>query len=94
MARSARGSSHAKGCCPTSRSVQPKLRSHLHAGDEIEFYKYAKIGDKVYSQRRIADIQEKVGRRGAFLLITTEARYWNQDNELLLIVRTLGAESP
>ena len=88
------GAEPREGALPNLRSVQPKLRSHLHAGDEIEFYQYAKIGDKVHSQRRIADIQEKVGRRGAFLLITTESRYWNQDNELLLIVRTLGAESP
>jgi acyl dehydratase len=66
---------------------------HLHAGDEVEVYRYPKLGDKIFFQQEVKDIQEKVGRRGEpFLLITQETRYWNQDNEVICVVRTLGAE--
>ena len=66
----------------------------MHAGDEIEFYRYPKIGDRIFSQARYADIQEKIGRDGEpFLLTTTEIRYWNQDGETLLIARILRIES-
>jgi len=69
-------------------------RTHLHAGDEIEFYRYPKIGDRIFSQAHYADIQEKIGRDGeTFLLTTTEIRYWNQDDETLLIARILRIES-
>lgn len=68
--------------------------THLHAGDEIEFYRYPKLGDRIFSQARYADIQEKIGRNGEpFLLTTTEIRYWNQDDETLLVARILRIES-
>lgn len=70
-----------------------KTRSHLHGGDEVEVFRYPKLGDRVFYQSRYANIQEKVGRDGKpFLVITRETRYWNQDDETLLIVRALGIE--
>lgn len=66
---------------------------HLHAGDEIELYQYPKLGDRIFYQIKYANIQEKMGRRGPFLLVTRETRYWNQDDDLICIVRTLGIES-
>jgi acyl dehydratase len=66
---------------------------HLHAGDEVEVYRYPKLGDRIFFQSEVKDIQAKVGRRGdPFLLITQETRYWNQDNEEICVIRTLGAE--
>ncbi len=77
---------------PDFRSVAHTTR-HLHAGDEIELYQYPKLGDKVFYQIKYANIQEKMGSRGPFLLVTKETRYWNQDKALLCIVRALGIES-
>jgi hypothetical protein len=77
---------------PDFRSVAHTTR-HLHAGDEVEMYRYPKLGDRIFYQSKYADIQEKVGRRGPFLLVTRETRYWNQDNELICVVRMLGIES-
>jgi hypothetical protein len=74
------------------RAVAP-TRSHLHLGDEVELYRYPNLGDKIFYQSKYLDIQEKVGRRGeSFLLVTRETRYWNQDNEVICVLRALGGE--
>ena len=79
---------------PSIRSVAP-TRSHLHAGDEIELLAFPKLGDKIFHQSRWVDVIEKKGRDGRpFLLVTRETRYWNQDDQLLLVVRGLGIERP
>jgi hypothetical protein len=79
---------------PSIRTVAP-VKSHLHAGDEIEVLQYPKIGDRIFYQSRWVDIQEKRGRDGRpFLLVTHETKYWNQDNDLLLLVRGVGIERP
>ena len=79
---------------PSIRSVAP-IRSHLHAGDEIEFYALPVLGDKIFYQSRWIDVIEKTGRDGRpFLLQTIETTYWNQDDQILLKVRMLGIERP
>ena len=68
-------------------------RSHLHGGDEVEILRYPKIGDRIFYQTRYASIDEKIGRDGApFLVIVRETRYWNQDDETILILRAIGIE--
>ena len=70
----------------------PEIPTHLvrtlNAGNEIEVYQYPKIGDKIFFQNRYHDIRERVGRDGkAFLIITREITYTNQDKALLCITR-------
>ena len=61
----------------------------LNAGNELEIYKYPAIGDKIFFQNRYSDIRERSGRDGqAFLIITTETTYKNQDSEVLCITRS------
>ena len=76
---------------PSIRSVAP-TRSFLHAGDEIEIYRYPKVGDRIFYQSRYVDIQEKIGHRGPFLLSTQETRYWNQDDEVICVIRAIGID--
>jgi len=77
---------------PSIRTVAPG-RSHLHLGDEVEVYRYPKLGDRIFYQSKYVDIQEKTSHSGApMLLVTRETRYWNQNNETICIVRTLGGE--
>lgn len=77
---------------PSLRSVA-HTRSHLHAGDEIELYRYPNHGDRIFFQSSYSDIQEKVGKDGIpFLLVIKETRYWNQDQETLCVCRTSGIE--
>ena len=68
--------------------VPTNLVRVLNAGNELEIYKYPSIGDKVFFQNRYSDIRERVGRDGrAFLIITRETTFTNQNNDLLCITR-------
>lgn len=71
----------------------PPVPTHLvrvlNAGNELEMYKYPSIGDKIFFQNRYSDIRERAGRDGqAFLIITTETTYNNQNGDLLCITRS------
>lgn len=58
----------------------------LNAGNSIEVRKYPKLGDRVFAQSRYADIRERTGRDGSkMLIIGTETRYTDQDDNLLCI---------
>ncbi len=66
------------------------LKRHLHAGDEVEVYKYPRLGDRLSFQRCYSDIQERVGGDGnAFLVLTIETTYWDQHGDVLCKIRTL-----
>ncbi len=70
----------------------PPVPTHLvrvlNAGNELEIYKYPSIGDKIFSQNRYSDLRERSGRDGqAFLIITTETTFKNQNGEVLCITR-------
>ena len=74
------------------RSVA-NTRTHLHTGDEVELYRYPRLGDRIFYRSRYSDIREKRSRSGRpMLMVTTETRYWNQDDETIMIFRTAGVE--
>ena len=65
----------------------PHVRT-LNAGNEIEVRQYPKLGDRIFSQARYADIKERVGKDGSrMLIVTTETVYTNQNDEVLCILR-------
>ena len=70
------------------QEIPTHLVRTLNAGNEIEVYQYPNIGDVIYFQNRYHDIRERVGRDGkAFLIITREITYTNQNKDLLCITR-------
>ena len=69
-------------------SVPTYLKRILNAGNEIELRQYPKLGDRIFSQARYADIRERVAKDGArMLIVTTETTYTNQNGEVLCILR-------
>ncbi len=77
-----------EGALPT---IPTELRRVLNAGNAIEVYQYPTLGDRIFSQGKIADIRERVGRDGShMLIILTETTYTNQDGDLLCILRASG----
>ena len=69
-------------------SIPTHLKRILNAGNEIELYKYPTIGDRIFSQAKIADIKERVSREGnPMLIVTVENIYTNQNGEVLCILR-------
>lgn len=68
--------------------IPTKLVRVLNAGNGIELYQYPRLGDRIFSQTKIADIVERVGRDGQhMLIITNETTYTNQDSSVLCITR-------
>lgn len=77
---------------PETRGGLPDVPSYLkrvlNAGNEIELRQYPKLGDRVFSQAKYADIKERVGKDGSrMLIVTTETVYTNQNDEVLCILR-------
>jgi hypothetical protein len=75
-----------------SRGGLPDVPTHLmrvlNAGNEIEVRQYPKLGDRIWSQAKYADIKERVGKDGSrMLIVTTETIYTNQNDEVLCILR-------
>ena len=69
-------------------SIPTSLKRIMNAGNEIEVRKYPTLGDRIFSQAKIADIKERVGRDGSpILFITTETVYTDQHGEVLCILR-------
>jgi acyl dehydratase len=78
-------SAEGKGGLPP---IPTPLKRILNAGNEIEVRQYPKLGDRIFSQARYADIKEKVGRDGEqMLIVTTENVFTNQNGEVLCILR-------
>jgi len=68
--------------------IPTPLKRILNAGNEIELRQYPKLGDRVFSQAKYADIRERVAKDGArMLIVTTEIIYTNQNGEVLCILR-------
>jgi len=68
--------------------IPTRLKRILNAGNEIELRQYPKLGDRVFSQAKFADIRERVAKDGArMLIVTTETVYTNQNGEVLCILR-------
>ena len=75
-----------------SRGGLPDVPTHLkrilNAGNEIELCQYPRLGDRVFSQAKYADIRERVGKDGSrMLIVTTENIFTNQNGEVLCILR-------
>jgi N-terminal half of MaoC dehydratase len=77
---------------PDTRGGLPDLPTPLvrtlNAGNEIEVRQYPKLGDRIFSQAKWADIRERVGKDGSrMLIVSIETIYTNQNDEVLCILR-------
>ncbi len=58
--------SESRGALPP---IATDLKRIMNAGNEIELYKYPTLGDRIFSQARIADIKERADQKGEGLCI-------------------------
>ena len=59
----------------------------LNGGTEIEFYRYARHGERVKLKSRYADIYEKATSKGPMIFVVIESEYRTGDEELLIRTR-------
>ncbi len=66
-------------------NVEMPYRRLLNGGNEIEFYRALRIGEKVVARARYVDVTLKQGKSGNLLLVAIETRFTTEAGELLLI---------
>lgn len=66
-------------------SIDMPYRRLLNGGNEIEFFRALRVGERVVAQPRYADVVLKQGKSGNLLLVTVETRFTTEAGELLLI---------
>lgn len=86
------GAARVRGGLP---EIEPlKGLTVLNGGSEIEFYRYARHGERVKLRSRYVDIREKQTSKGPMILVISESDYLNGDDELLLRVRHTRIRRP
>lgn len=61
----------------------------LNAGNELEILQYPKLGDRIFSQAKLANVEERAGRDGGHMLIVTnETVFTNHKGDVLCITRS------
>jgi hydroxyacyl-ACP dehydratase HTD2-like protein with hotdog domain len=71
------------GTLANSGPALPLPPRRMAGGAETFYYLPVYPGDVLTSQRKLADIAEKHGRSGRFVLVTSEVEYRNQDGALV-----------
>ena len=56
-----------------------------HAGNEVEYFQFPRIGDRLSMVEKIIRIEEKVGKSGKLAVIYIDQTYTNERGEVLLI---------
>lgn len=57
----------------------------LNGGNEIEFFRCLRLGEKVKATARYVDVTRKNGKSGPLLIVVVETRFTTEDDELLLV---------
>jgi hypothetical protein len=70
--------------------VQVSLPRYLNAGYEYEFFRYARIGERVVCTSTYRDIYEKESRNGSMVFIVIEDMFTTETGERLIKVLQTG----
>ena len=67
--------------------VEMPYRRLLNGGNDIEFFRALRVGEKVVARPRYVDVTLKQGKSGNLLLVTIETTYSTEAGETLLVNR-------
>ena len=59
----------------------------LNGGNEIEFHRCLRLGERAVARARYADVRERRGKSGPMLLVVIETEFSTELGELLLVNR-------
>jgi hydroxyacyl-ACP dehydratase HTD2-like protein with hotdog domain len=65
--------------------VEMPYRRLLNGGNEIEFCRALRVGERVVAQPRYVEVTLKQGKSGNLLLVVVETRFTTEGGELLLV---------
>ena len=67
--------------------IDMPYRRLLNGGNEIEFFRSLRVGERAVAKPRYVDVTLKEGKSGHMLLVTIETRFTTESGEPLLINR-------
>lgn len=70
---------------PAVKIQWPEGVGAFHAGNEVEYYKFPRVGDEISVVEKIVKIEEKQGRSGKLAIVHVDHIFTNQDGEILII---------
>lgn len=73
---------------PTSRGIS--MKRTMFGGQEWDWLAPAYVGDTITATQRLAAIDEKVGGKGPFVLVSWETTFTNQDGDVVAKARLQG----
>jgi acyl dehydratase len=63
------------------------LRRRMAGGQSLTYHAPVRPGDRITRRGGIVSLEEREGRRGSFVIMQREDRYYNANNELLITCR-------
>jgi hydroxyacyl-ACP dehydratase HTD2-like protein with hotdog domain len=67
--------------------IESPYRRLLNGGNDIEFFRCLRVGERAVAQPRYVDVTLKEGKSGHMLLVTIETRFTTESGEPLLLNR-------
>jgi MaoC dehydratase-like protein len=67
--------------------IESPYRRLLNGGNEIEFFRSLRVGERAVARPKYADVTLKEGKSGSMLLVTIETRFTTESGEPLLLNR-------
>ena len=67
--------------------IESPYRRLLNGGNEIEFFRSLRVGERVVAKPKYVDVTLKQGKSGHMLLVAIETRFTTESGEPLLINR-------
>jgi len=68
--------------------MAPEL-ANINGSTEIEFYQPMKVGDRIKTVAKLANVEEKIGKSGPMIFLTIEVTYTNQRQEIVAKCRNI-----
>lgn len=71
-------------------AVKLSVQRMMFGGEEWDFLEPVCVGDTITAEARLAGVEEKQGTKGAFVLVTRETTFTNQDGTVVARSRQIG----
>ncbi len=69
----------------STRVIIPGCPRLMNGGFQIEWFRPVRLGDLLYARTRVANIEQKRGRTGPFVVVTTQRILRNQESEVVAV---------
>jgi len=70
---------------PAVKIHWPEGVGAFHAGNQVEYFQFPRVGDQISVVEKLVEIEEKVGRSGKLAVVHVDYIFTNQDGDVLIV---------